>query len=316
MNMPEQLKIIFMGTPEIALPSAEELIASGEDLIAVVTQPDRPKGRGRVCEACAVKEWALMNNLPVLQPEKAREPQFLEEVRKLNPDLIVVHAFGQILPKALLEIPKFGVINVHASLLPKYRGAAPAQWAILNGEPETGVTIMRMDEKLDTGPILLQQKVPIEDSDTTGTLLRKLSELGRELLLSAVQGLKAGTIKAVPQDESQATYAPPIDKEQGKINWNEPVLLIWRKVRAFNPWPGAYLGEGNNLIKIWKAEPAEGKGEPGMILEAHNKWIEVACAQGSLRILELQPAGKRRMSAEAFLAGRKLKPGDKFALKS
>ena len=305
-----------MGTPEIALASAEELFKSGENLIAVVTQPDRPKGRGRICEACPVKNWALMNNIPVLQPEKARDPEFLEQIKNLAPNLIIVHAFGQILPKSLLEIPRLGAINVHYSLLPKYRGAAPVQWAILNAEKETGITIMQMDEKLDTGPILLQQKVPIEDSDTTGTLLKKLSEPGRELLISAVQGLKAQTLKPIPQDESQATFAPPIQKEQGKINWNEPAVLIWRKVRAFNPWPGAYLGQGNDLIKIWQAEVGEGKAEPGIILEAHKKWIEVACGQGSLRILELQPAGKKRMSPEAFLAGHKLKPGDKFGIKS
>ncbi len=302
-----------MGTPEIALPSAEELVASGENLVAVVTQPDRPKGRGRVCEACAVKEWALLNNLSVLQPEKVRTPEFLEQIKKLAPDLIVVHAFGQILPKTLLGVPKFGVINVHASLLPKYRGAAPAQWAILNGDLETGVTIMQMEENLDTGPILLQQAVPLEDSDTAGTLLKKLSELGRELLLSAVEGIKAGTMRPVAQDPRKATLAPPIKKEQGRINWQEGAELISRKTRAFNPWPGVCLGEGSCLIKVWKAEPAEGQGEPGVILEAHKKWIEVACGKGSLRITELQPAGKKRMSAEAFLAGRKLKPGDTWS---
>jgi len=312
--MPENLRIIFMGTPDIALASAEELLTSGEDLIAVVTQPDKPKGRGRICEACPVKNWALVNNIPVLQPERARDPKFLEEIKKLAPDLIVVHAFGQILPKELLDIPKFGVINVHASLLPKYRGAAPVQWAILNGEVETGVTIMQMEEKLDTGPILLQQKVPIEDSDTSGTLLKKLSELGRELLISAIKGVKVKTLKPIPQDDSLASYAPPIKKEQGKIDWNEPAGLIWRKVRAFNPWPGAFVGEGEHLLKIWKAEPADAKAEPGVIIEAHKKWIEVACAQGSLRILELQPAGKKRMTPEAFLAGHKLKSGERFGL--
>ncbi len=311
-DLSKKLRVIFMGTPEIALTSMEALCESGEEVLAVVTQPDRPQGRGQVCEPCAVKEGAACRELMVLQPEKARDPAFLEELRKLAPDLIVVHAFGQILPQTLLEMPRLGAINVHASLLPKYRGAAPVQWAILNGETETGVTIMQMDEKMDTGAILLQQAVPIEDADTTGTLLEKLSQLGAELLLRALEGIKAGTLEPVKQDDRQAILAPPIRKEQGKIDWNEPAVLIERKARAFNPWPGAFVGEGNQLIKIWRAEPANAKGEPGTILEAHKKWIEVACAQGSLRIFELQPAGKKRMSAEAFLAGRKLKPGEMF----
>ncbi len=306
------LRLIYMGTPEFALAPLKRLLESKEELVAVITQPDRPKGRGQKLTPSPVKKLALEHNLPVLQPESARQPEFIEKVQELNPDLAVVCAYGQILPGELLEAPRLGSINIHASLLPKYRGAAPIPWAILNGEKETGITIMKMVEKLDAGPILLQRAIPIEPTDTTGTLEQKLSHLGAELLMQVIQKIKSGEIEPVPQDDSQASYAPLIKKEQAKINWSEPAEIIWQKIRAFNPRPGAFVGEGNNLVKIWKAEPSEQRGEPGVVLEAHKKWIEVACGEGSLRILELQPAGKKSMSPGAFLAGHRIKPGDKF----
>ncbi len=313
-KMSERLKIVFMGTPEFALEVLKKLYESDDELIAVVTQPDKPKGRGQKLLPSPVKEFALEKNLRIFQPERAKDEAFIQEIKSLSPDLVVVCAYGQILPKELLEIPELGSINVHASLLPKYRGASPIARAILAGEKETGITIMKMTEELDAGPILLQKSIPIKDDDTTGTLEKKLSQLGGELLLEAIKGLKAGTINPIPQDDSKASYAPVIKKEEARINWSEPAELIWRKVRAFNPKPGAYVGEGNNLIKIWKAEPGEQAGEPGVVLEAHNRWIEVACGEGSLRILELQPAGKKPMTSQAFLAGHRLKAGEPFSL--
>jgi len=306
------LRLIYMGTPEFALAPLKKLLESKEELVAVITQPDRPRGRGQKLIPSPVKKLALEHNLLVLQPESARQPDFIKKIQELNPDLAVVCAYGQILPKELLEAPRLGSINIHASLLPKYRGAAPIPWAILNGEQETGITIMKMVEKLDAGPILLQKAIPIEPTDTAGTLEQKLSHLGAELLMQVIQKIKSGEVEPAPQDDSQASYAPLIKKEQAKINWSEPAEIIWRKIRAFNPRPGAFVGEGNNLIKIWKAELGKEKGEPGIILEAHKKWIEVACGEGSLRILELQPAGKKPMSPEAFLAGHRIKPGDRF----
>jgi len=312
--MTEPLKILFMGTPEFALASLERLAESKDNVIALVCQPDKPKGRGMKLESCPTKKWAEQRNIRVIQPEKCKDPGFVGEAKKLAPDLIVVASFGQILPEELLQIPQYGAINVHSSLLPKYRGASPVAYAILNGDKETGVTSMQIVKKLDAGPILLQRKIPIDPEDTAGTLTEKLACLGAELLAETIEGLKAGRIKPTPQDESKAVYAPMLRKEQGLINWQEPAEVIARKVRAFNPWPGAFVGHGDQLIKIWKASAAEGKGEPGTVLEAHKKWIEVACGQGSLRITELQPAARKRMTPEAFLAGHKLQPGQIFTL--
>jgi methionyl-tRNA formyltransferase len=310
--MTQPLKILFMGTPEFALVSLKKLCESEGNVCALVCQPDKPKGRGQKLMPCPSKKWAEENKIVVMQPDRCKDCGFVEEVKKIAPDLIVVASFGQILPRDLLEVPKFGSINVHSSLLPKYRGASPITYAILNGDQETGVTVMQIVEKLDAGPILLQRALPIEPDDTAGTLHDKIAKLGAELLKEAIDLIKAGKIKPVPQDDSQAVYAPMLKKEQGRIDWKEPAEIIGRKIRAFNPWPGAFLGEGVNLIKIWKASPSSGKGAPGEILEAHNKWIEVACGIGSLRILELQPASKKIMSPEAFLAGRKIQVGEKF----
>jgi len=301
-----------MGTPEFAQNILKNLVKSEDKVIAVVSPPDRPKGRGQKLEPSPVKTFALEHKLLVLQPEKVREPEFIKKVWDLSPDLIVVSAFGQILPKELLTIPKLGAINVHASLLPKYRGASPIQCAILNGDSQTGITIMQMVEKMDAGAILLQKAIPIEPFDTAGSLSQKLSELGGELLIEAIKLLKAGKIEPKPQDESQASFAPLLKKDDGKIDWQKSAEQIWRQIRAFNPWPGAFIGEGKSQIKIWEAEPGQAQAEPGQILEAHRRWIEVACGKGSLRIKELQPVGKKRMSAEAFLAGHKIKIGDKF----
>ena len=310
--MSNPLSLIFMGTPEFAQPILKKLVESEDRVIVVVSQPDRPKGRGQQLKPPPVKTLALEHKLLVLQPEKVREPEFIKKVQELNPELIVVSAFGQILPKELLAIPKLGAINVHASLLPKYRGAGPIQYAILSGETETGISIMQMVEKMDAGPILLQKAIPIEPFDTAGSLSQKLSGLGAELLIEAIKLLKAGKIEPKPQDESQASFAPLLKKDDGKIDWQKSAEQIWRQVRAFNPWPGAFIGEGESQIKIWEVEPAQAQAEPGQVLEAHRRWIEVACGKGSLRIKELQPAGKKRMSAEAFLAGHKIKINDKF----
>jgi len=304
--MAEPLKILFMGTPEFALTSLEKLSQERENIVAVVCQPDKPRGRGRKLMPCPSKKWAAEHNIAVIQPERCKDCEFVDQIRRLAPDLIVVASFGQILPDELLAIPRLGAVNIHSSLLPKYRGASPVAYAILNGEEETGVTSMLIVRKLDAGPILLQRALPIESEDTAGTLQDQLARLGAELLIETIEKLKAGKIQPRPQDESQAVYAPALKKEQGRIDWSEPAEIIWRKVRAFNPWPGAYVGRGDRLLKIWKAAPAQGKGEPGTILEAHQKWIELACGKGSLRILELQPPGKKKMTPEAFLAGHHL----------
>jgi methionyl-tRNA formyltransferase len=305
-----------MGTPDFALTSLKKLCDGEHNVCAVVCQPDKPKGRGQKLEKCPSKQWAEENQITVLQPERCKDCGFVEQVKEMAPDLIVVASFGQILPNDLLAIPRFGSINVHSSLLPKYRGASPIAAAILNGDAETGVTIMRVVQKLDAGPILLQRKVPVERDDTAGALHDKLAELGAELLGEAIELIKAGKITETAQDESKMVYAPMLKKEQGRVDWKEPAEIISRKVRAFNPWPGAFVGEGENLIKIWKAVPATEKGTPGIILEAHKKWIEVACGVGSLRILLLQPAGKKIMSPEAFLAGRKIQVGSQFGVRA
>ena len=300
-----------MGSAELACPGLRALCSQFK-VLSVVTQPDRPKGRELKLSPSPVKSCALELSLPVLQPERARDEAFIQELRRLAPDLIVVIAYGQILPRAILELPKYGCLNVHTSLLPKYRGAAPIQWAILEDEPETGVTIMKMDEGLDTGDIVSVVKTSIAPEDNASTLHDRLGKLGADLLLRTIPDYAAGKVTMQKQPAEGTSYARKIKKEDGRIDWNPPVRKIWNMVRAFVPWPVAFSyfreREKTHVLKIWSAveEPAM-KGAPGTVLQADKNGIVVACGEGALRILSLQREGGKRLSAQEFIAGHQLK---------
>jgi methionyl-tRNA formyltransferase len=310
------LSLIFMGTPDLACASLRALLNAPEiKITAVVTQPDRPVGRNPLPQPPPVKKTAIEAGIPVLQPERARNPEFVEQLRAFAPDLIVVAAFGQILPKAILDMPRFGCLNVHTSLLPKYRGAAPIQWAILNGDAQTGVTLMKMAPALDVGDILAQSTTAIEPSDNAETLHDRLADMGATLLVQTVQDYVAGKIIPRPQNESEATYVGKISKEDGRLNWSLPARVLWNRIRGFTPWPGAFTfipaTPKPRLLKIWRAQVEEHfNGAPGHILSADKTGIVIACGSGALRVLELQREGGRRMNAQDFLAGHPFKPGD------
>jgi methionyl-tRNA formyltransferase len=311
------LRILFLGTAELSCASLQVLADDAKfQIAAVITQPDRPKGRDLKPQPSPVKSLALRLGLPVLQPERARNEQFITELRALQPDLIVVVAYGQILPPAILDLPCHGCLNVHTSLLPKYRGAAPIQWAIANGDTGTGVTIMKMDAGLDTGPIVSQRRTPIRPEDDSATLHDRLAQLGAELLVQTIPDYVAGKIQPVPQPAEGASHAAKIKKEDGRIDWNQPAQTIWNRLRAFTPWPGAITflkaEPRPQLIKIWKAEVVEKSGGGGEILLADQTGIVVGCGKNALRIFELQREGGRRMSAPEFLAGHALKVGERF----
>jgi methionyl-tRNA formyltransferase len=303
------MRVIFMGTPTFALPSLEALRARGENVIAVVTQPDRPQGRGQALAPPPVKLAASRAGIPVQQPEKVRQPEFLEWCRAEMPDVIVVVAFGQILPKALLDIPRHGCINVHASLLPKYRGAAPIAWAVIRGETETGITTMQMDPGMDTGPMLVRRSVPIRPDDTAGTLAERLARLGAETLNETLDALKAGRLSATPQDSSQATLAPMLKKDDGRIAWQQPATAVDALVRGMDPWPGAWTTYRGEPWRIWRVRVMPDEGEAGVVLQADAEGIAVGTGKGSVRITELQAPGKRRMAARDYLSGHAIKPG-------
>jgi methionyl-tRNA formyltransferase len=311
------LRVLFMGTAELSCDSLRALIASPHSqVIAVVTQPDRPKGRELKLQPSPVKALALQAGLPVLQPERARDEAFLGTLRDLQPDLIAVAAYGQILPQSILDLPRYGCLNVHTSLLPRYRGAAPIQWAILRGEAETGVTIMRMNAGLDTGDILTQATTPISPKDNSETLHDRLALMGAELLVWTIPDYVAGKLNPRPQTFEGATFAPKIKKQDGHIDWKLPALTLWNRVRGLVPWPGAfsYLPDQAvpHLLKIWQAEVVERAGEPGEVLQADKTGIVVACGQKALRILILQREGGRRLLAQDFLTGHSLRPGQKL----
>jgi len=298
-----------MGTPEFAVLSLKALIKSEHDIVAVVAQPDKPKGRGRKLTPPPTKALAEEYNIPVLQPEKIKTKEFLEELKGLNPDLICVTAYGKILPKELLELPPHGCINVHASLLPKYRGAAPINWAIVRGERETGITTILMDEGMDTGDMLLRQEIQIHDQDDGGSLSEKLSRLGGELLLETIVQLKKGVLNPAKQDESQATYAPMLKKSDGEIKWEKSAIEIWNLIRGMNPWPGTFTKLSNKSLKIFSASVVDGQGKPGEGIESGSGILRVATGKGALDILELQIEGGKRLDIKAFLAGRKIERG-------
>ena len=306
-----------MGTAELSCDSLRALLESPDfNVVAVVTQPDRPKGRDLKLQPSPIKVLGLSAKLPLLQPERARSDAFLEELRGLQPDLIAVAAYGQILPASILDLPRFGCLNVHTSLLPKYRGAAPIQWSILNGDAETGVTIMKMDVGLDTGDILTQATTPIYPEDNSATLHDRLARMGAELLLQTIPDYVAGRLPSRPQPAEGASYAPKIKKQDGQIDWSLPARVIWNRVRGLMPWPGAfsYLPSQPqpHLLKIWQAEVVERAGMPGSVLQADKTGIVVACGFEALRIRVLQREGGRRLQAHEFLAGHPLLPGQKL----
>ncbi|HUI05781.1 MAG TPA: methionyl-tRNA formyltransferase [Verrucomicrobiae bacterium] len=305
------MRIAFMGTAELACPCLEAVARMpGDELAAVVTQPDRPKGRDLRPASSPVKVVADRLGLPIQQPLTIRDSGAVDALRAAQPDLIIVVAYGQILPRSVLEIPRHGCVNVHASLLPRWRGAAPIQYAILHGDRETGVTTMFMDERMDTGDIILQRAHPIHADDTSATLHNRLAKLGADVLVETVALIAAGKAPRTKQDESRATYAKKLAKEDGCIDWPRPAVEIERQIRAFNPWPSAYTHCGDLLLKVWRAEVVEGAGgRPGELVSG----FVVATGQGGLRILELQPANGKRMTFDAFLRGHAVEVGTVFS---
>ena len=302
------MKIVFMGTPDFSVNALENNVKAGHDVVGVITQPDKPKGRGGKMQYTPVKEKALELGLDVYQPQRVKKTEFIEKLKEMNPDAIVVIAFGQILPKAILDMPKYGCINVHASLLPKYRGAAPIQWSVIDGEKETGVTTMYMNEGLDTGDIIDKVVVPIDKKETGGSLFDKLAIEGGKLILKTLIELENGTAVRTPQDDSKSNYAGMINKQLGKIDFNKSANEIERLIRGLNPWPSAYTKMDGKTLKIWDADvdDSENDSAPGTITEVGKDFIRVATGKGSLKILELQLEGKKRMKTRDFLNGAKI----------
>ena len=311
------MKIVFMGTPELAAIILEDMLAAKEDIIAVVTQTDKPKGRGKEMAFSAVKEVALKHDIPVYQPTRAKDEAFVAEMAALNPDMIVVAAYGKILPKAIIDMPKYGCINVHTSLLPKYRGSAPINWVIIDGEEKTGVTIMHMDEGIDTGDIILKVEVPIEKKETAGTLHDKLAATGSKALLEALEQIKAGTAKREKQDDSLSNYVKMLDKQLGNIDFNKSAVEIERLIRGLNPWPSAFTSLGGKTLKIWDADVCEDEAlvkqassmENGTVAFVEKNTFYIKTGDGLLQINELQLEGKKRMHTGDFLRGVSLEAG-------
>ncbi|MGF6951179.1 methionyl-tRNA formyltransferase [Neobacillus sp. B4I6] len=308
-------KIVFMGTPDFSVPILQQLIKDGYDVIGVVTQPDRPVGRKKILTPPPVKVEALKHSIPVFQPEKIRQEEELEKILSLNPDLIVTAAFGQILPNKLLEAPKYGCINVHASLLPELRGGAPIHYAIMQGKQKTGVTIMYMVEKLDAGDILTSIEVPIAVEDNVGTLHIKLSTAGAKLLAETLPLLLEGRLTPKPQNNEEATFAANIKREQEKINWTKSGEEIFNHIRALNPWPVAFTTLNGQVLKIWRAEKVSGQNVevPGTIINIESDGFSVSTGnETAIKIIELQPSGKTKMMSEQFLRGSKISIGTKL----
>lgn len=308
------MRLAFLGSGAFAIPSFEALLAAGHEVAALVTQPDRARGRGMAVSPSPLKSVALAGGIPVLQPPRIREPEAKAALEALGAEIHVVVAYGQILPRAVLDVPPRGTINVHASLLPRYRGAAPIQWAIVRGETVTGVTTMLLDEGLDTGPILQARSVPIEPEETTPELEPRLARHGAELLLDTLRGMQDGSVRPTAQDASAATLAPRLEKADGVLSWSEPAEDIARRVRGLQPWPGTTtLYEGRALKVLHARVSGTGPGEPGTVLAAGAEGILVACGAGSrVLILEVQPESRRPMSAASFVAGARLRPGHRL----
>jgi len=315
------MKIVFMGTPDFAVPSLKALLNAGHQVVGVVTQPDRPKGRGHKLAPPPVKAAAMEEGLTIFQPEKIKTPEFAGVLRKMAPELIVVAAFGQLLSEEILQLPGYGCINVHASLLPKYRGAAPIHWAVIDGEPETGVTIMKMELGLDTGDMIVSEDIPILPDDTTGTIHDKLALLGAELLVKAVSEIASETARGIPQNHQQSTYAPRLTKETEKIDWTKSSMDIFNLIRGLNPWPGAYTKIGDKVLKVWASKactiycvpgpiPELADYPPGQVLgNIPDVGFAVATGNGCLALTEVQLQGSKRMQAEDFMRGHQFDKG-------
>lgn len=305
------MRIIFMGTPDFSVPALEALVGAGHEVIAVVTQPDKPKGRGKEVQMTPVKEKALEYQIPVYQPVKARDPEFVKIFTDMEPEAIVVAAFGQLLPKSILDIPRYGCLNIHASLLPKYRGASPIQYAVINGEKESGITTMMMAETLDTGDMLDQEAVILDEKETGGSLHDKLSEIGGRLILKTLKKIEEGTAVRTPQDESNTCYVGMIKKSMGDIDWSMDAESIERLIRGLNPWPSAYTGWNGKVMKLWEATVVEKEyeGVYGQVVEVGRDRMIVKTGKGGLSIRELQLQGKKRMDIGAFLRGYQVSEG-------
>lgn len=303
-----------MGTPDFAVPTLEALIRSKHQVVGVVTQPDKAKGRSGKLVFSPVKETALTADIPVFQPEKVKEESSVQEIKKLNPDVIIVVAFGQILSKELLELPKYGCLNIHASLLPKLRGAAPIQWSVIQGDTESGVTIQQMDEGIDTGDILMTERYTLEPKETGGSLFDKLAKLGGPLILKVLDQAEEGCLHPVPQNEAEHTYAKMLNKALGNLDFTRSAVELERLIRGLNPWPSAYTFLEGKMLKIWEAEVIDTsqEAEPGTVTEVDKDRFTVQTGQGGLQILSLQLEGKKRMSAEAFLRGFSMQKGMKL----
>ncbi len=308
------MRIVYMGTPDFSVPALKALVEAGHDVVAVVTQPDKPKGRGKEIQMTPVKEQALEFHIPVYQPVKARDPEFVKILSDLAPDVMVVAAFGQLLPKSILDIPKYGCVNIHASLLPKYRGASPIQHAVINGEKESGITTMMMAEGLDTGDMLDQEILALDPKETGGSLHDRLSEVGGTLILKTLKKLEEGTAVRTPQDDTKSSYVGMIKKSMGDIDWSMEAQAIERLVRGLNPWPSAYTSWSNKVIKIWEASVVdkEYEGVYGQVVEAGRDRLVVKTGKGGLSICELQLQGKKRMDVGAFLRGYSIAEGTVF----
>ncbi len=300
------MRLAFLGTPAFAVPTLERLVERGHQVLAAVTQPDRPKGRGQTLAQSPVKQAALRLGVPVYQPERVKRPESVDYLRSLAPEAMVVVGYGQIIPQSIIDIPPLGILNVHASLLPKYRGAGPIQWAIVNGETVTGVTIMRIDAGLDTGPMLIKAETAIGGDENALDLGRRLSVMGAGLLVEALDGLAAGRIVAQPQDNAQATYAPMLKKEDGRIDWSRSAVQIHNQVRGMQPWPGAYSSFRGGALHVWRARPTEGAAghPPGALVRI--KPLLVACGVGALELIEVQMEGRKRIPAADFANGQRL----------
>ncbi|MFI4922737.1 MAG: methionyl-tRNA formyltransferase [Burkholderiales bacterium] len=304
------MNVVFAGTPEFAAHILDQLLRSGFNIARVLTRPDRPAGRGMKDTASAVKRLALSHGLKLQQPQTLKEPALIDELNRLSPDVMVVAAYGLILPKAVLKLPRFGCINIHASLLPKWRGATPIQHALLAGDTETGISIMQMEEGLDTGPVLLQTRLRIAADDTAQTLHDKLAQLGGETIVRTLRALEHGELQPQPQPQHGASYAGKLGKAEAHINWGKDAVQVERTVRAFNPNPGAYTTLNGETLKIWKARLEERmSGKPGEIVRVDRLGIVVACGTGAVRIEEVQKAGGQRLPVREFLSGFALKPG-------
>jgi methionyl-tRNA formyltransferase len=310
--MPDRWRLVFMGTPEFAVPCLTAVAESGDEVAMVVTQPDRPKGRSRKTTPPPVKVRAMEIGLEVWQPKSVKTPEAIDRIKGYKPDLLVVVAFGQLLPGALLDVPRVGALNVHPSLLPDYRGAAPINWAILNGETETGVTTMFLDEGMDTGPTLLSRRTPIGAEETAGDLHDRLAEIGAGLLVDTIRELKAGSVTPTVQPPECTTVCRQLAKEDGRIDWTRPAEELARQVRGLDPWPGAHAIFRDKNVKLFGARPGPGRGEPGQVLSLDEGRLHIAAGSGSLAVTDLQLAGKKRQPADQFWNGQRLSRKDSF----